>query len=320
MKPILLGLRSGLRVSEFTVGTGRLGVSDGAGDAEEARRTLTAFADAGGNLIDTSSAHQNGTGEEIAGAFLAEAGRQRFVVSAKYGRASGPSPAASETGVHRGAMIASVETSLRRLRTDRIDLYTAEFPDGVTPLEEIMRGMDILVRAGKVVHVALSNFPAWQMAAASTAADLRGWAPLAAFHYQYNLAERSAEREHLPMAAALGLGVLAWSPLSGGLLGKAGTDDVAAALAEASRAAGIAPVATALAWLRTKGVIPVLGVRNVRQLTGCLEAAGTVIPEEVLARLDGRSPHLGAYPAALLKRTRESAGIDAYALLAAARV
>ncbi len=177
--------------------------------------------------------------------------------------------------------------------------------------------MDALVRAGKVVAFALSNFPAWQVAHAATLADLRGWAPVAAIHYQYNLVERGAEREHLPMADALSLAVLAWSPQARGALARGALartplsglpDGLAAALDVAAAARGNAPGAIALAWLLRKGVIPVVGARDADQLRGALAATEVALSPEEAGRLDAALPQ-PVYPAPLLARLREGLGI-----------
>lgn len=219
MRHHLLGSRTGLRVSEVALGTGRLGSTpSGEVDVATAKATIAAFIEAGGNLIDTSSAYQGGRAEEAIGAALPGAARDAVVISSKFGRTPSREPAVAATGSHRKALQTDVEGSLRRLGTDRIDLLFAHFDDGVTPIEELMRGFDDLVRAGKVLYVGLSNFPAWRAASAAAVADLRGWAPLVVLQLQYNLLERAVDREHLPFAEARGLGLMAWSPLAGGLL------------------------------------------------------------------------------------------------------
>ena len=157
MKYHLLGQRTGLHVSALALGTGRL-------DVTEAPRIFAAYAEAGGNFLDTSSAYLGGKAEELVGDFLATTDRERFVISSKYCQTPFAAPGRSTVGNHRKAMRAEVEGSLRRLRTDRIDLYFAHFDDGQTPIDEIMRGLDDLVREGKIVFAGLSNFPAWRCA------------------------------------------------------------------------------------------------------------------------------------------------------------
>ncbi len=221
MKHTLLGERTGLRVSPVALGTGRLGRdAEGNADPEEARRVIERFAAEGGNFFDTSSAYHLGAAEEWIGRFLRDVDRDAFVIASKYGRTASATPHATAVGSHRKALVAEVEGSLRRLGTDRIDLYFAHFDDGVTPIEEIMRGFDDLVRAGKIVHVGLSNFSAWRAASAAMLADGRGWSPLVALQLEYNLLQRDSDREHLPFARARGLGVMVYSPLAAGRLGR----------------------------------------------------------------------------------------------------
>src|SRR3954453_2846925 len=217
MRYTTLGRRTGLRVSEYGLGTGNFGTAWGTkATREESRQIFDRFADAGGTLIDTADGYQRGQSEEFLGEFLG-ADRDHFVVATKYtqGAVGGD---VSKTGNGRKNMIRSVEESLRRLRTDHVDLYWVHHPDRITPMDEILRGLDDLVSSGKILHAGLSNFPAWRVAWASATADLRGWAPVAAVQVEYSLVERTADRELLPMAEALGLGVALWSPLGGGLL------------------------------------------------------------------------------------------------------
>ena len=258
MNTILLG-NTGLRISDRALGTARFGTT-GALDEEAARRVLARFADAGGTLFDTSSAYLGGRSEELLGDFLAERGRDAFVVCSKYGRTTTAQPPARAVGNHRGALRAEVEGSLRRLRTDRIDLYLAHFDDGVTPMDEIVRGLDDLSREGKIVHAGLSNFPAWRVATGATIAEHRGTVPIVALQLLYNVGERAIEREHLPLARALGMTIMAWSPLGGGAL----RDDPR--LVAIAQARVCAPATIAIGWLLQRGVVPVLGARNVEQL------------------------------------------------------
>ncbi len=173
MRYKVFGQHTGLRVAELVLGAGNFGTRWGHGaEPEEAMRILDAYAEAGGNFIDASDSYQFGQAEEILGEWL-EGRRDDFVVATKYTQSAGPRGGILTTGNSRKAMVASVEGSLRRLRTDRIDLYWVHFPDGVTPLEEIVRGFDDLARAGKILYAGLSNFPAWRVARAATIAELR---------------------------------------------------------------------------------------------------------------------------------------------------
>jgi aryl-alcohol dehydrogenase-like predicted oxidoreductase len=218
MRYTTFGRRTGLRVSEYALGTANFTTVPGVGaDREQARAIFDAFADAGGTFLDCADAYQGGQAEVVLGELLA-ADRDHFVVATKYTRGSGGLTGVSDTGNSRRSMVRSLEASLRRLGTDHIDVYWAHLPDTVTPVDEIVAGFDDLVRAGKILHGGLSNFPAWRVATAATVADARGRAPIVGMQTEYSLAERTADRELLPMAEAFGLGVTLYAPLAGGLL------------------------------------------------------------------------------------------------------
>lgn len=212
----LLG-RSGLRVSPLSLGTMTFGTDWGWGsDRDDSRRIFDTYVDRGGNFIDTASAYTNGTSEEFVGEFAGDR-RDSLVIATKYTMNRRPTDP-NAGGNNRKNMIASVEQSLRRLNTDYLDLLYLHVWDATTPVEEILRGMDDLVRAGKVLYLGISDTPAWQVSRMQTVADLRGWSPLAALQVEYNLAERTIERDLVPMAAEMGLGVIPWSPLASGVL------------------------------------------------------------------------------------------------------
>jgi len=218
MRYKLFGQHTGLRVSELVLGTGMFGTKWGHGaDPEESRRIFDGYLEAGGNFLDTSDTYQFGESEALLGEFI-KPNRDDLIVASKYSMGASPNGSLSVTGNNRKAMVRSLEHSLKRLQTDRLDLYWVHVPDGMTPIDEIMRGFDDLVRAGKILYAGLSDFPAWRVARAATVADLRGWAPLAGLQIEYSLVQRTPERELLPMAAAFGLGTVAWSPLGGGVL------------------------------------------------------------------------------------------------------
>lgn len=310
--------RTGLRVSELALGTGNFGTGWGYGSTkEEAERIFGAYRAAGGNFIDTADQYQFGQSEEMIGAFI---GRERddIVVATKYSLGSEAESGLQITGNSRKAMIQSVEKSLRRLGTDRIDLLWVHFPDGVTPIEEIARALDSLVQSGKILYAGLSNFPAWRAASAVTLAEQKGWSPVVAIQLEYSLVERSAERELLPMADAFGLGVVSWSPLGGGLLTgkyrngehgraqglgavihsesddrKTATLDAVLAIAEET---GASPGQVAIAWALSKGVTPIIGPRTEEQLADNLKAAGTVVSPDQIDRLDAASAIDPGYP------------------------
>src|SRR6266481_2611938 len=216
MKYRLLG-KSGLRVSEFCLGTMTFGEDWGWGSSkDDAKQIYDAFREPGGNFIDTANIYTNGTSESFLGEFL-KGHRQSVVLATKYTNAA-PGTDPNAAGNQRKNMIQAVEASLKRLQTDYIDLYWVHIWDQITPVEEVMRGLDDLVRAGKVLYVGISDAPAWWIAQANTLAHLRGWSPFVGLQIEYSLTERTVERELVPMAKALNIGVTAWSPLAGGVL------------------------------------------------------------------------------------------------------
>lgn len=295
--------RTGLRVAELCLGTMTFGEEWGFGAAkEECAKIFDAYVKAGGNFIDAANHYTDGTSEKIVGEFI-HADRERFVVATKYtlGHPNGDPNAA---GNHRKSMMQSLNGSLKRLNTDYIDLYWVHAWDGITPIDELMRALDDMVRAGKVLYVGISDAPAWVIARANTMADFHGWTPFSAIQVQYSLIERAVERELLPMANELDLAVAAWSPLGGGVLsGKYSknaspsteparfTDNpmtpafvnqrtlaIAAEVQVVADEVGKSPVQVALAWLRQRRgvVIPIIGARKLSQVTdslGCTEWA-----------------------------------------------
>ncbi len=313
--------RTGLKTSQFALGTGRLGSrGDGTIDVEEAHLVIQRYLEAGGNLIDTAEAYQEGRSEEMIGEYLGSQhnGSQRddMVVVSKYCRSTGGKPALGRLGNNRKAMVQSLEGSLRRLRTDRIDIYFAHFDDGVTPVEEIMRGFDDLVSAGKILYAGLSNFPAWRTSRAATMAELRGWAPPAAIEVEYSLLQRDTEREILPMARALDIGVLGYSPLGAGALARrqpekdgskrptsqaeAIVQQVLKELTAIATELATTPARVALAWVREKGVSPILGARNASQLVDNLATVDMRLTADQIQQLDGASSIRLGYPNELL--------------------
>ena len=209
---------TGLRVSALALGTGNFGKGWGYGsDVDEARKIYNGYREVGGNFIDTADQYQFGQSESMLGDFMATE-RDEVVLATKFSLGDSPDAGVLRSGNSRKAMLSSVEASLKRLKTDRIDLLWVHMPDGVTPIDEIVRGLDDLIRSGKVLYSGLSDFPAWRVATAATLAELRGWSAISAVQLEHSLVERSAEREILPMAAAFNLGTVGWSPLGGGLL------------------------------------------------------------------------------------------------------
>jgi aryl-alcohol dehydrogenase-like predicted oxidoreductase len=216
MKYQLLG-KSGLRVSELCLGAMTFGEEWGWGASkEECHKIFNAYVDAGGNFIDTANKYTEGTSEKYIGEFIAD-DRDRFVLATKYTsntRRGDPNAG----GNHRKNMIQSLEASLKRLNTDYVDLYWVHAWDPLTPIEEMMRALDDMVRGGKILYIGISDAPAWIVSQANSLANLKGWTEFTGLQIEYSLIERTPERELLPMADALNIGVTAWSPLGGGVL------------------------------------------------------------------------------------------------------
>ena len=216
MKYQLLG-KSGLRVSELCLGAMTFGEEWGWGSSkEESHKIFNTYIDAGGNFIDTANKYTEGTSERYIGEFIS-GDRDRFVLATKYTsntRRGDPNAG----GNQRKNLIQSLEASLKRLNTDYIDLYWVHAWDPLTPIEETLRALDDMVRAGKILYIGMSDAPAWIISQANTIANLRGWTEFAGIQIEYSLIERTSERELLPMANALNVGVTAWSPLGGGVL------------------------------------------------------------------------------------------------------
>jgi aryl-alcohol dehydrogenase-like predicted oxidoreductase len=328
--------RSGLRVSELCLGTMTFGAPGWGTGEEEAAAMVRRFREAGGNFFDSANEiYAGGRSEEILGRLVAHE-RDAVVIATKVGFQLPGAGNANAAGLQRKSLRRSVESSLKRLCTDHIDLLWTHCWDDLTPFDEVMRALDDLVRAGKVLHVGASNTPAWVVARSNMLAEWRGWSAFAGLQLEYSLVERAAERELLPMAHALGLGVAAWSPLASGLLsGKYGDaaasegarlqrtpmrplDERGLALARgvAALAAGLGrpPAQVALNWVRAQpGVLPLLGARTDAQLADNLACLGFELDAASLARLDELSHFEPGYPHDYLRRTRAlaTAGFDA---------
>ncbi|MFE9555220.1 aldo/keto reductase [Streptomyces sp. NPDC006703] len=312
----LLG-RSGLRVSPLALGAATFGTEWGWGaERDEARKLFDLYVERGGNFIDTAVTYTNGSSERLLGEFTRD-NRESLVLATKYTTLRRPGDPNSG-GPHRKNLIASVEASLRQLNTDYIDLLYLHMWDFTTPVEEILRGMDDLVRQGKVLYLAMSNVPAWQVSRMQAITDLRGWSPLVALQIEYSLIERTGDRDLIPMAREMGLGVTPYSPLGGGVLtGKYSRDDLTttnAASADGTRKnvtiaggalternfaivdvvkelateLGRTPAQVALAWtLRNPAVTaPIIGARTLAQLEDNLGALEVDLTATQLARLD----------------------------------
>ncbi|MFC9239192.1 aldo/keto reductase [Streptomyces decoyicus] len=306
MRYTLFG-RTGLRVSELSLGTMTVGEDWGWGaDKDTSGRILDAYADAGGNFIDTANNYTDGASERILGELL-EGRRDSFVLATKYTCATRKGDV-NAAGSHRKNLVRSVEASLDRLRTDHLDVLWVHARDNFTPVEEVMRALDDVVRSGKVLYVGVSDWPAWEIAQANTLAELRGWTAFAGSQLCYNLLERTPERELLPQARAFDLAVLAWAPLAAGRLtgkyrrGETGRLDVVGeddrggdhaeetvtAVLEIAEQGGWSPAQVALAWLRSRpgNIIPIIAATKESQLRDNLAAVDVALDPDALARLD----------------------------------
>lgn len=320
MKYNLFGKHTGLYASELILGASMFGSRKGYGaGAEVANQILTKYTDAGGNIIDIADQYQLGEAEEVVGRFVAP-NRGNYIICTKYTRSSEALPAVSNMGNHRKAMKQAVELSLKRLKTDYIDIYMPHFDDGITAPDEIARGLDDLVREGKVLYTGLANFPAWKAAAVAGAASLIQSVPLAAIQVEYNLLQRHAERELLPMAAHFGIGTMLYSPLAGGQLtgkyrlGETGRMNVMGNAGEESSATkavidqlitiadGIntTPGQVALAWALTRGGFPIIGARALSHLNDAIKATEISLNAEQIAGLNKLSDVPLGYPHELL--------------------
>jgi aryl-alcohol dehydrogenase-like predicted oxidoreductase len=327
MKYRLLG-KSGLRVSEAALGTMTFGEEWGWGSPKaEAQKVYETYREAGGNFIDTANFYTNGTSERFVGEFIQDH-RESVVLATKYSIAA-PGNDPNAAGNHRKNMMQAVEASLKRLQTDYIDLYWVHIWDGITPVEEVMRGLDDLVRQGKVLYVGISDAPAWWVAQANTLAELRGWTQFVGLQIEYSLMERTVESELIPMAKALNLGVLAWSPLAKGVLsgkyhgeGKADggrmsnegmkeffpeeqrATRIISAVKAVSEQNGRSMAQVALAWLRHQvvPVIPIIGARKVSQLQDNLASLHLELSTEQLKSLDGASRIELGFPQSIYER------------------
>jgi aryl-alcohol dehydrogenase-like predicted oxidoreductase len=304
MKYRLMG-KSGLRVSELALGAMTFGTQGWGADKEESRRVYDGFREAGGNFIDTANVYSGGTSETYLGEFMGSE-RDRIVLATKYTGATRARDV-NAAGNSRKNLMDSLHASLKRLRTDYVDLYWVHARDFTTPIEEVMRALDDVVRQGKVLYVGVSDTPAWEVSRANTLAELRGWSAFVGLQIRYSLLDRAVERELLPMAKTLDLTVTPWDTLGSGVLaGKYNANAAEAGRARmrgfvTERALGIAgevikvaqalgrtPAQVALNWVRAgQGVIvPLVGARTKAQLDdnlGCLEFE---MPAEAKARLD----------------------------------
>lgn len=326
MRYRLLG-GTGLRVSELCLGAMTFGQKRGGwgAAAPESQAIFERFVQSGGNFIDTANMYQLGESESLLSGLL-DGRRHEIVLATKYSLGA-RSNDLNSGGNHRKSMVQALEGSLKRLRTDYIDLYWMHAWDGVTPVDEVLRALDDMVRAGKILYIGFSDTPAWVIARSQAIAELRGWSKLAATQVPYSLIERSVEREILPMAASLGLAVLAWGPLGNGLLsGKYSgwrgastqtvegrlndpgypvhgysprSEKIAQVVIEVAEECAATPARVALAWLRSRSsaVIPIIGARTIDQLDDNLACLETSLSERQLQRLNEVSAIEFGFPA-----------------------
>lgn len=325
MRYRLLGA-SGLRVSELALGAMTFGTESGIGvDKEESRRVYARFRDAGGNFIDTANVYAAGTSETFLGEFIAGE-RERLVIATKY---TGPTRQRdiNAAGNSRKNMMDSVHASLKRLGTDYIDLYWVHARDYLTPIEEVLRGLDDLVRAGKVLYVGISDTPAWVVSQANTIAHFRGWSPFVALQIRYSLVDRTVERELLPMARALDLAVTPWGVVGSGVLsgkyhrdgaadGRARQRDmlsersmkIAAEVIAVADGLGVSPSQVAIAWVRQGegNIVPLVGARTEAQLEENLGALDVTLDDAQMQRLNEVSAIAPGFPHDMLRPQAEA--------------
>jgi aryl-alcohol dehydrogenase-like predicted oxidoreductase len=315
MRYKILG-RSGLRVSELSLGTMTFGTDWGWGSSQDdSKKVFDAYANAGGNFLDTANLYTNGTSEKYVGEFIASE-REHFVLATKYSlKEKNGDP--NRAGNHRKNLVQSLDNSLKRLKTDYIDLYWIHAWDFSVHPEEVMRALDDQVRAGKILHIGVSDTPAWIVSRAQTIAELRGWTPFTALQIEYSLIERTPERDLMPMAKELNIAVTPWAPLAGGLLtgkytgeAKPHTDiapgeraqrllegqarlaeknlAIARAVDELAKELGKPASQVALNWLRQQPgtVIPIIGSRREAQILENLAACEWTLEAAHLERLN----------------------------------
>ncbi len=320
--------RSGLRVSPLCLGTMTFGLDWGWGSSpEDSKKIIDAYINRGGNFLDTANIYTKGHSEKIIGDHVGRhsAKRDRLVLATKFlGNMFPGDP--NSGGSHRKAIVGALEESLRRLQTDYIDLYWMHFHDRHTPIDETMRTLDELVRAGKVRYIGFSDTPAWLCARAQTLAEFKNWTPLVALQIEYSLLERTVEGDLVPMARELGMGVTPWSPLKGGVLSgkytrdhqppagrgewvsnhlKARAFDIIDVLIRVGKEAKITPAQVALAWVQSRPGVSssIIGARTMDQLTDNLGALEVKLSPEHTTALDEASKVVQAFPHEFLKYT-----------------
>jgi len=274
-------------------------------DKEASFSIIEKFAEAGGNFLDTANMYKLGTSEKIIGEFVSGRDRDFFVIATKYTLFDNQTnPNAS--GNNRKNMMRSVEESLRRLQTDFIDVLYLHIWDDLTPIDEVLRGLDDLVKQGKINYAAISDTPAWMVAKGNTLAELMGWSQFVALQVEYSLLQRTPERELIPMAKHFGMTVTPWAPLAGGALtGKylrgdfgrikegsnrlnGNSQRITKEVIAVAGKLGVEPAHVALKWTMQQllSVIPIVGATKISQLEQNLKTIDLVIPGEDMQRLD----------------------------------
>ncbi len=315
--------RSGLRVSPYCLGTMTFGEDFGWGASpEESFAMLDEYRSRGGNFVDTANIYTAGHSERIIGDYLKQndVRRDGIVLSTKFYCNLFPGDP-NGGGAGRKALIQQCEASLKRLQSDYIDIYWLHNWDRNAPIEETLRGLDDLVSAGKIRYVGFSDIPAWKTAEAQTIAHFRGWAPIIALQLEYSLLERTSEGELFPLAQAMGMGIMPWSPLKSGFLSgkfRRGGDrnvdtkrtnmvgvpsaadyDIIETVVEVASALDVSPASVALAWVRSQAGVTstLIGARRLDQLKANLDSLDVMLSAEQLDRLGGVSKPKLNFPA-----------------------
>lgn len=316
MKYKLLG-RSGLRVSELCLGTMGFGTENGWGaDKNTSKAVFDTFTNAGGNFLDTANFYTQGTSEKFTGEFIG-AERDNFVLATKYSLFENQRNV-NASGNGRKNMIQTVDASLKRLGTDYIDLLYLHIWDNLTPIDEILRGLDDLVKQGKILYLGISDTPAWVVSKANTLAELMGWSQFIGLQVEYSLTQRTVERELIPMAEHFNMTVLPWAPLAGGALsgkylrGEKGriketsvrlnerNTKIAEEVVAIARELDAQPAQVALKWLMQQPVscIPIVGATKPQQFEENLKCTSVTLNDTQMNRLNEVSSFELGFPAA----------------------
>ncbi|MEO6524211.1 MAG: aldo/keto reductase [Mucilaginibacter sp.] len=319
MKYKTLG-RSGLKVSELCLGTMGFGTENGWGaDKETSKQVFDTYVNAGGNFLDTANFYTRGTSEVFLGDFIA-AERDNYVVATKYSLYENTKQA-NASGNNRKNMMRGVEASLKRMNTEYIDLMYLHIWDNLTPVDEILRGLDDLVKQGKIMYIGISDTPAWVISKANTMAELMGWSQFIGLQVEYSLIQRTVERELIPMAQHYNMSVLPWAPLAGGALsgkylrGEKGrikessnrlnerSTSIAREVVSIAGELGVAPSSIALKWLMQQPVscIPIVGATKSDQVAENLKCVDVILNDEQMQRLNKVSEYDLGFPAAFFE-------------------